>query len=244
MDPHELVPEAQHAFHTRVDPHLHGASLSDLILGAQDGIVNGLGVLLGVAAAGASSRIVVAAGLATAVAEALSMAAVAYTSALAAADVYRSERDREYRHVRQVPALERAEVRGIYESKGFKGAMLDRIVETITADPDVWVAVMMSEEHHLVPISRRRALRSALVVGLSALVGTLFPVAPFLFVGVRLAATASVGIAAALLFGVGAYKARQTTSPVLRSALELMTIGLVSAFAAWGIGRLFGVAAG
>jgi len=56
---------------------------------------------------------------------------------------------------------------------------------------------------------------------------------------VAVAAPASVGIAATSLFAVGAYKARQTTSPVLRSALELMTIGLVSAFIAWGIGKLF-----
>ena len=246
MNRHEVVPESQQTFHTRTDPHRHGQSLPDLILGGQDGVVNVLGVLLGVAAAGGGPRIVVAAGLATASAGAISMAAVAYTSALAAADVYRSERDREYRHVRQVPTLERAEVRAIYESKGFKGAMLDRIVETITADPDVWVAVMMNEEHHLPPVSRRHALRSGLVVGLSALVGALVPIAPFFsrFIGVHAAAAASVGVAGALLFGVGAYKARQTTSPVLRSALELMAIGLVSAFAAWGIGSLFGVATG
>jgi len=197
-----------------------------------------------VVAAGGGSHIVVAASLATASAGAISMAAVAYTSALAAADVYRSERDREYRHVRQVPTLERAEVRSIYEGKGFKGAMLDRIVETITADPDVWVAVMMNEEHHLSPVSRRRALRSGLVVGFSALVGAVLPIAPFFLVGVRAAAAASVGVAGALLFGVGAYKARQTTTPVLRSALELMAIGLVSAFAAWGIGSLCGVVTG
>ena len=167
MNPPEVIPESQQTFHTRTDPHRHSKSLPDLILGGQDGIVNVLGVLLGVAAAGGGPGIVVAAGLATASAGAISMAAVAYTSALAAADVYRSERDREYRHVRQVPTLERAEVRAIYEGKGFKGAMLDRIVETITADPDVWVAVMMNEEHHLSPVSRRHALRSGLVVGLS-----------------------------------------------------------------------------
>ena len=236
MNLHEVIPESQQTFHTRTDPHRHGKSLPDLILGGQDGVVNVLGVLLGVAAAGGGPRIVVAAGLATASAGAISMAAVAYTSALAAADVYRSERDREYRHVREVPTLERAEVRAIYEGKGFKGAMLDRLVETITADPDVWVAVMMSEEHHLAPVSRRHALRSGLVVGLSALVGALLPVAPFFFVGVRAAAAASVGVAGALLFGIGAYKAQQTTSPLLRSALELVAIGLVSAFAAWGSG--------
>jgi hypothetical protein len=57
---------------------------------------------------------------------------------MAAAEVYRSERAREYRHVKRVPTLERAEVREIYERKGFSGALLDRIVDTITADPDVW----------------------------------------------------------------------------------------------------------
>jgi vacuolar iron transporter family protein len=244
MNPLEVVPESQQTFHTQTDPHRHGRSLPDLILGGQDGIVNVLGVVLGVAAAGGGSRIVAAAGLATASAGAISMAAVAYTSALAAADVYRSERDREYRHVREVPTLERAEVRAIYESKGFRGALLDRIVETITADPDVWVAVMMNEEHHLSPVSQRSASRSAFVVGLSALVGALLPIAPFFLPGTRAAAAASIAIAGALLFGVGAYKARQTTSPVLRSALELMAVGLVSAFVAWGIGSLFGVAAG
>jgi VIT1/CCC1 family predicted Fe2+/Mn2+ transporter len=238
------IPEWQHAHHERVDPHLRGTSLSELILGGQDGVVNVLGVLLGVAAAGGGSRIVVAAGLATAFAGGLSMAAVAYTSAVAAADVYRSEREREYRHVRTVPTLERAEVRDIYARQGFEGAMLDRIVDTITADPDVWVAVMMSQEHHLAPVSRRQALRSAAVVGLSALVGALLPIAPFFFAGVMVATGSSVGIAAGLLFAVGAYKARQTTSPVLRSALELMAIGLVSALAAWAIGKVFGVTAG
>jgi VIT1/CCC1 family predicted Fe2+/Mn2+ transporter len=238
------VPESEQTYHARIDPHLRGTSLSELILGGQDGVVNALGVLLGVAAAGGGSRIVLAAGLATASAGAVSMAAVAYTSAVAASDVYRSERDREYRHVRQAPALERVEVRGIYESKGFRGAMLDRIVETITADHDVWVAVMMSEEHHLSPVSHRHALRSALVVGLSALTGALVPIAPFLFARGVAAAVASVGVAGALLFGVGAYKANRTKSPVLRSALELMAIGLISAVTACGIGRLFGVAAG
>jgi vacuolar iron transporter family protein len=243
-DPADVVPEWQRAYHARTDPHLGGTSLAQLILGGQDGVVNVLGVLLGVAAAGAGSRIVVAAGLATAFAGALSMAAVAYTSALAQADVYRSEREREYRHVHAVPTLERAEVREIYARQGFEGAMLDRIVDTITADPDVWVAVMLSQEHHLAPVSRSQALRSAGVVGLSALVGALLPVAPFLFASVRIATASSVGIAGALLFGVGAYKAKRTTSPLLRSALELMAIGLVSALAAWGIGKLFGVAAG
>src|SRR5579864_3990044 len=113
MDPMHAVPDWQLAHHSRIDPHRRDRSLSNIILGGQDGIVNVLGVLLGVAAASGSSRVVLAAGLATAFAESISMAAVAYTSTLASSDMYLSEREREYRHVRNVPALERAELREI-----------------------------------------------------------------------------------------------------------------------------------
>lgn len=240
----ELVPRWEETYHARIDPHRRNTSLSEVILGGQDGVVNVLGVVLGVAAAGGGSHVVVAAGLATTFAGAISMAAVAYTSALAASDVYRSERAREYRHVQRAPTLERSEVRDIYARKGFHGELLDRIVETITADPDVWVALMMSEEHHLAPLSRARALRSALIVGLAALIGALVPVAPFLFMGVVAAAWVSVAMGGGMLFCVGAYKARSTSGPALRSAVELMAIGLASAAAAWGIGKLLGVTAG
>ena len=80
-----------------------------------------LGVLLGVAAAGGGSRIVLAGGLATAFAGSISMAAVAYTSMLAAADVYRGEREREYRHLRAVPTLERDEIREMLPAEGLRG---------------------------------------------------------------------------------------------------------------------------
>src|SRR5258708_10582107 len=106
-------------YHTRLDPHRGASALSDVILGGQDGLVNVLGVILGVAAATADSRIVLLAGLAATFAESVSMGAGAYTSTLAAADFYDSEREREYRHVEAAPALERSEIRGIYQRKGF-----------------------------------------------------------------------------------------------------------------------------
>ena len=89
--------------HTYQDPHRSTSSLSDIILGGQDGIVNVLGVILGVAAASGDVRIVIVAGLAATFAESISMAAVAYTSTLADADFYESEREREYRHIQDVP---------------------------------------------------------------------------------------------------------------------------------------------
>ena len=86
-------------FHQKVDAHHHDSQLSDIILGGQDGLVNTLGVILGVAAATSDPRIVIAAGMAASFAESVSMAAVAYTSRQADHALYESERAREHRHI-------------------------------------------------------------------------------------------------------------------------------------------------
>src|SRR5713101_7932597 len=95
--------EREQDYHTRLDPHRGASALSDVNLGGQDGLVNVLGVILGVAAATADSRIVLVAGLAATFAESVSMGAVAYTSTLADADFYESERAREFRHIHASP---------------------------------------------------------------------------------------------------------------------------------------------
>ena len=235
------VPDWQRAFHARVDPHRRTSALSDLILGGQDGIVAVLGAVLGVAAASSSARLVLAVGFATTFADAISMAAVAYTSMLAQADVYRSEREREFRHIHEVPTLEEAEIRDIYARKGFTGPLLEQVVATFVANPDAWVAVMMSEEHQLRPVGRRHALRSGFVVGLATMVGALLPVLPFALMSVRRAAWASAAVAACALFGIGAYKARVTSGKPWKSGLEMAAIGIASALVGWAIGAAFGV---
>src|SRR5512140_2929995 len=159
--------------HDHIDPHARSSRLSEVILGGQDGLVNVLGVILGVAAATSDPRIVMAAGMAATFAESVSMGAVAYTSTQADRALYESEMAREHRHVHLVPAIERDEIRKIYQAKGFDGAMLDQIVDTITANKDVWVAVMMAEELKLSPVHRSQALRSAIIVGLAAIIGSL-----------------------------------------------------------------------
>src|SRR5512137_1022737 len=97
--------------HSLADPHRRASALADIILGGQDGLVNVLGVILGVAAATSDPRIVLVAGLAATFAESVSMGAVAYTSTLADADYYEAERAREFRHINEVPHLETNEIR-------------------------------------------------------------------------------------------------------------------------------------
>jgi predicted membrane protein (TIGR00267 family) len=227
--------------HTHADPHRQASFLSDVILGGQDGLVNVLGVILGIAAATGDPRIVVVAGLAATFAESVSMGAVAYTSTVADADFYESEREREYRHILEVPNLEQQEIRQIYARKGFGGDLLERIVQTITANKDVWVAVMMAEEHQLTPTDRGKALRSAFVVGVAAVVGSLIPLVPFFFLPVGIGIPTSVAISALVLFVVGVYTARLTVGNPGKSGLEMAVIGTVSALVGYAVGVLLKV---
>jgi len=242
------IPVELHAYdvlvHRHRDPHRPGFALAEVILGGQDGLVNVLGVILGVAAATQDTHIVLAAGLAATFAESVSMGAVSYTSNQAEHALYESEREREYRHLHLVPAVEREEIRSIYQQKGFQGPLLDQIVDTITADKDVWVGVMMAEEHQLIPIQRGRAARSALIVGMSAIVGSLIPLGPFFVLPVGTSMVVSMVLAAVSLFVVGAYKAKATIGPVGRSGLEMALIGTLSALAGYVVGLLFRVPAG
>lgn len=228
-------------WHTHRDPHRRASALSDIILGGQDGLVNVLGVILGVAAATGDSRIVLAAGLAATFAESVSMGAVAYTSTQADRAFYESEREREHRHVHLVPALEREEIREIYQRKGFEGELLEDIVTQITSDPHVWVAVMMAEEHKLTPTDHGQATRSALVVGVSAIAGSLVPLVPFFFLPVGVSMGVSIVMAALTLFAVGAVKARMTVGHPGKSGLEMAVIGTVSALVGYIVGVLFKV---
>ncbi len=227
--------------HDRKDPHQQASALSDIILGGQDGLVNVLGVILGIAAATGDAYIILVAGLAATFAESVSMAAVAYTSTIADADYYESEREREYRHIQEVPNLEREEICNIYTDKGFSGELLERIVDTITASPDVWVAVMMSEELQLQPVERRSDFRSSIIVGIAAIVGSLIPLIPFLFVPVSTGILLSIGFSALVLFIVGAVKARMTVGHPGKSGLEMAVIGTVSALVGYAVGALLRV---
>jgi len=229
--------------HSHSDPHRQASGLSDIILGGQDGIVNVLGVILGVAAASNDPHLVLVAGLAATFAESVSMGAVAYTYTMADADFYESELEREYRHIRAVPGLEIDEIRSIYQGKGFQGELLDHIVDTITANQDVWVAVMMAEEHRLTPTDRRQALKSALIVGLSAIVGSLIPLAPFALLPIGTSMWVSVVITALVLFAVGAYKAKITVGRPGKSGLEMAVIGTLSALVGYAVGAFLKVPA-
>ena len=97
---------------------------------------------------------------------------------------------------------------------------------------------MMAEEHQLTPTDRKQAWKVALVVGLSAIIGSLIPLVPFIVLPVGMSMWVSVAITALVLFVVGAYKARVTVGYPAKSGLEMAIIGTASALVGYAVGML------
>lgn len=222
--------------------HRNDFNLPEIILGGQDGLVNVLGVILGVAAATGSNQIVIIAGLAAAFAESISMAAVGYTSKIAEADYYQSEYEREQYEIEHMPEAEREEIRVLYSKYGFKGEILDKIVDTITSDKDIWLRVMMEQELKLEEVNRKDAFSAGWIIGLAAIIGSFIPLTPYFFLPIVSATQLALVVSALTLFFVGYYKAKKTLGRnLVKQGVEMMLIGMISALVGYFIGSLFKV---
>ncbi|MBU1196990.1 VIT1/CCC1 transporter family protein [Candidatus Micrarchaeota archaeon] len=230
------IPHKKHAEeHSRI-----GEALRDIILGGQDGLVNILGLVLGVASATMDTGIVLVAGLASLFAESVSMAAVAYTSARAEIDYYFKERHREMREVEELPEEEREEIRRIYRAKGLSGKLLEDVVNVITSDPTRWVDEMMTDELNLAPVSHRNPVKESMVVGFASVVGSFIPLIAFFLMPVSEAIPVAVFISVFVLFVAGAVKAKITVGTWWKSGLEMAFVGFVAALLGYWIGAILG----
>jgi vacuolar iron transporter family protein len=223
------------------EPHPRATLLSDFILGSQDGLVNVLGILLGLTISTNNVRIILIASFAALAAESISMSAVAYTSTRARRDFYQSEVDRELREMREVPEMEREEIREIFRKWGYDGEDLTRIVQEVESRPQMMLDLMMAFELSLSPVNADQPRKSAEVVLGATVVGSFIPLIPFLILPDSLptAAILAVILSAITLFLVGWYEARTTDGITWKSGLRMIVIGLGAGFG----GFLIGVAA-
>jgi VIT1/CCC1 family predicted Fe2+/Mn2+ transporter len=215
------------------------SKLSEIILGGQDGLVNVAGVILGLAAATGDTRIIIAGGLAATFAESISMAAVAYTSTLASRDYYQAEFEQESAEIDTDPETKRSQLVNIFKNWGFSGQLLDNIVDQISTDKEQWATISMSNVRKLQPVSSNGLVFDAFLVGISAILGSLVPLAPFFFLPSEIAIWVGLALTAIVLYALGAIKARLTVGKPYRSGLQMVAIGMVAALAGFAVGLLF-----
>ena len=215
------------------------AFFKDFILGGQDGLVNVLGIILGMAVGTGNSHIVIIAGLASMFAESVSMGAVAFTSSRAEADYYKSQEKQEDYEIETCPKIEIEEIYDIYKKKGFKGKLLDDIVKNITSDKKRWKDIMMKEELGLSNVFNN-PIKSTIVVFFSSVLGSIIPLFPFFFLPLYTALIISLIISAITLFITGALEAKFTLGNWISKGIQLTLIGMAAAAVGFIIGKLTG----
>lgn len=230
------------SFHVAEEQHRHPHELlGDLVLGLNDGIVTTLVFTLGVAGAATENKTVVLAGLAEMLAGGVSMFLGGFLSGQSEKEAAEHQIAIERHEIEHEPEEERAELRQIYEEKGFEGAQLKRIVDHLTSDPERWLNSMIRDELLLRPGEFTDPWRIALALGLSFGLGAFIPIGPFLLpflVHNGLARWASIAVSVIALFCTGAARSRFSHRSWLRSGGQMVVIGLIGTAAGLVIGKI------
>lgn len=248
---HRKISAALNAEHTpamieeRLEQDAANSDLGDALLGAIDGAVTTFAVVTGAMGGQLPLSVAILMGFANLLADGFSMGASNYERAKSEHDRVAQLRAQEHRHIELIPEGEREEIRQIFAKKGFEGALLEQIVETITQDREQWVDTMLREELKVNP-EPPSPLRAALVtfaafvvVGMTPLIPLLLPIAQ-----TSLRFGLSLGLTLGLFVVIGAFKGKVLGLPILKSAASTFAIGAGAALIAWGLGRLISMLTG
>lgn len=216
--------------------------LHDFIYGAIDGAITTFAVVAGAAGASLDDAVVIILGGANLLADGFSMAVSNFLGSRAQRQQRERARREEELHIRMVPEGEREEVRQLFAAKGFEGDELERIVEVITSDPDLWADTMMTEELGYAS-AETNEFGAALATFVAFLTVGFLPLMVFVYDlvvpgDVENAFTWSAVMTGVAFAAVGAMKSRFVDQSWWRSALETLAVGGVAATLAYAAGAL------
>jgi vacuolar iron transporter family protein len=225
-------------------PHIEkhftaGETVRDVVIGMADGLTVPFALAAGLTGAIASSHIVITAGFAEIAAGSIAMGLGGYLAARSDAEHYAIERKREEEEIVTVPDIEAEEVQEIFKTYGLNETESASVVSALRQRPQDWVDFMMRFELGLEKPVPGRALKSALTIALSYVVGGIIPLSAYLILAdAHRALNVSIAVTLVALLVFGAVKGRFTGAPMLRSGLQTALIGGLAAAAAFGIARL------
>jgi VIT1/CCC1 family predicted Fe2+/Mn2+ transporter/rubrerythrin len=215
-----------------------GSWISGAIYGANDGLAAVFGIVTGVSGATGGSSFVLTAGLAGAVASALSMATGAFLAERSEAEVVAANVERERQEIAEHPEEEKEELSLFYQLKGVDPQIADELAERLAEQPDAMLRALATEEfggyEH-----RGSPAQAATAAGLSTALGAIIPVIPFMFSTGTGAILAAAIISLIAHFLVGAAKSLVTLRSWWSAGLEMTLAGVIVGGATYVVGLAF-----
>jgi VIT1/CCC1 family predicted Fe2+/Mn2+ transporter len=210
------------------------------VLGANDGVISVSSLVVGVAAAGATSGNVLVTGVAGLVAGAMSMAAGEYVSVQSQADAERGDLARETRELAEDPVHELEELTNIYTGRGLDRDLAGKVAAQLM-ERDA-LGAHARDELGITDTLRARPVQAALASAASFIVGAAVPVAVVALSPAHLAARIAFGATLATLAVLGGTAAYAGGAPVWRGAVRVVFWGALAMAATSLAGKLFGAA--
>ena len=208
------------------------------VLGANDGIVSTASLILGVAAADASHRSILIAGVAALVAGALSMAAGEYVSVHSQADTESADLERERREIEADETAEHRELAMIYEKRGLEPVLAHEVATQLMAHDAL--GAHARDELGITDTTTPKPLQAALVSAGSFAVGALLPLLVVILSSMQRLIPVTAITSLVFLAGLGALAARAGGASLKIGAMRVTFWGALAMAITAGIGALFG----
>jgi VIT1/CCC1 family predicted Fe2+/Mn2+ transporter len=219
-----------------------GNALRAAVLGANDGLLSNLSLIMGVAGAELSGPAILITGLAGLLAGACSMAIGEWLSVQSSRELYQRQIAIEASEIAAVPDEEREELALIYQAKGLSAEEAEKLAAEVIADTAHALDTLTREELGIDPDELGgSAWEAAATSFLLFAIGAIIPVLPFMFFMGTGTVIASLGVSALGLFLIGAAITLFTGRNAFYSGGRQLLFGLAAAGLTYGIGRLLGV---
>jgi VIT1/CCC1 family predicted Fe2+/Mn2+ transporter/rubrerythrin len=222
-----------------------GNALRAAVLGANDGLVSNLSLVMGVAGAALAARTILITGLAGLLAGAISMAMGEWISVRSSREAAERQLAIESDELDTFPEEEMEELRLIYQAKGMSAEDAAAVAEHLMADRDTALDVKAREELGIDPGELGGSPMVAAVASfLLFAMGAVVPVAPYVFTSGATAVVIAVLGSGLGLFALGAAITIFTGRGALLSGVRQLAIGWAAAAVTFGIGSAIGVTIG
>jgi len=218
-----------------------GNALRAAVLGANDGLLSNLSLVMGVAGASLSNKSILITGTAGLLAGAFSMALGEWLSVQSTRELYQHQIGIEAREIASAPEEEEQELALIYQAKGLGQESARELARKIMSDSATTLDTLAREELGVNPEELGGSAWEASITSffLFAL-GAIIPLSPFMFLTGTTAIFVSLTVSGLGMFLIGAAITLLTGRNALVAGLRQILFGLAAAGVTFGIGKLIG----
>jgi vacuolar iron transporter family protein len=212
--------------------------IRQFIFGTLDGLLVPIGVVSAVAGGTGSTKAVIIAGIAESFAGALSMGAGEFISGRSEAQVQKAEIAKEMKAIHEYPEFEFQEMIELFEHEGVSNEDATQISEILQNYQQSYKKTMVEKELGIEMNPDTVKLPEALTMGVSYIIGSVFPLIAYFFFPIPIAFPLSLCLTVLALIIVGIIKGKLAELNLFRSTIEIVLVGILSASGGYILGTL------